>query len=246
MVAGVALQSNNRNAPQPHYRCLEAHYLAQLDFLVVDPNSNGRIGAISVGGSFNNMKTIIKSYVDKLTLALSLDATQQIPVLADSLYAAWRTGNDIYICGNGGSAGNSVHLANDFVYGAGAKNGRGLRAEALSANPAVITCLANDTGYENIYSEQLRVKARPGDVLIVLSGSGNSPNIVKALEVGNVMGMSTFAILGFSGGVCKKIAQHALHFEVHDMQIAEDLQLIIGHMCMQYLSQLTLSGNENL
>ncbi len=100
---------------------------------------------------------------------------------------------------------------------------------------SVITCLANDLGYDEIYSEQLRVKARSEDVLIVLSGSGNSPNVVKALETGNALGMQTFAILGFNGGKCKELAQVPLHFPIDDMQVAEDLQLIIGHMCMQWL-----------
>ena len=99
----------------------------------------------------------------------------------------------------------------------------------------MITCLANDLGYENIYSEQLRVKANAGDVLVVFSGSGNSQNVIQALEMGNSLGMHTFAVLGYSGGACKSIAQHPLHFAIDDMQIAEDLQLIIGHMIMQHL-----------
>jgi D-sedoheptulose 7-phosphate isomerase len=88
-----------------------------------------------------------------------------------------------------------------------------------------------------VFAEQIRVKGRPRDVLIALSGSGNSPNIINALQIGNEIGMSTFAILGFSGGRCKAIAQHPIHFEIDDMQIAEDLQLIVGHMCMQWLHQ---------
>jgi D-sedoheptulose 7-phosphate isomerase len=99
----------------------------------------------------------------------------------------------------------------------------------------VLTCLANDLGYENVYAEQLRVKAEPGDLLIVLSGSGNSPNVVRALEMGEAKGMTTFAILGFSGGKCKGLAQHPIHFPVDDMQISEDLQMVIGHLCMQWL-----------
>jgi D-sedoheptulose 7-phosphate isomerase len=126
-------------------------------------------------------------------------------------------------------------LANDLLYGVGIKNGIGMRVEALSANPAVLTCLANDIGYERIYAEQLRVKANPGDILIVFSGSGNSPNVVAALEMGNSIGMKTFAVLGYSGGKCKEIAQHPIHFDIDDMQIAEDLQLVVGHMCMQWL-----------
>jgi D-sedoheptulose 7-phosphate isomerase len=116
--------------------------------------------------------------------------------------------------------------------------GIGLRIEALPANAAVLTCLANDIGYENIFSEQLRVKANAGDVLVVFSGSGNSPNVVNALEMGNAKGMKTFAVLGYSGGKCKDLAQVPLHFEIDDMQVAEDLQLIIGHMIMQWLCGL--------
>lgn len=181
------------------------------------------------------MQNHIKTYSKKLIDALALSGMGQVPLLGVALQKAWRNQRTIYFCGNGGSAGNAVHLANDFLYGAGLKNGGGLRVEALSANPAVITCLANDCGYDQIYAEQIRVKAEPGDVLIVLSGSGNSPNIVKALEAGNDIGMETFAILGYSGGRCKEIAKNPIHFEIDDMQIAEDLQLIVGHMCMQWL-----------
>jgi len=183
------------------------------------------------------MKQAIKDYFEKLSWALTLSAAEQIPILGQAFYEAWKNGHAIYLCGNGGSAGNAIHLANDLLYGAGKRNGVGIRVEALSSNPAVLTCLANDIGYDEIYAEQLRVKANPRDVLVVFSGSGNSPNVVKALEVGNAIDMKTFAILGYSGGRCKELAQHPIHFEVNDMQIAEDLQMIVGHICMQWLSQ---------
>lgn len=178
----------------------------------------------------------IKNYSKKLLQALSDDAMSKIPLLIDALFEAWQSQNTIFICGNGGSAGNAIHLANDFLFGAGIKNGGGLRVEALSANPAILTCLGNDLGYDNIYTEQLRIKANSGDVLIVLSGSGNSPNVVKALELGNKLGLKTFAILGFTGGKCKKIAQNPIHFDINDMQVSEDMQVIVGHICMQWLS----------
>jgi D-sedoheptulose 7-phosphate isomerase len=186
------------------------------------------------------MKKHIKNYIEKLSNSFQHNAMNQVPYLIETIHDAWAQNKTIFICGNGGSAGNAIHLANDLLYGAGIKNGSGIRVEALSANPAVLTCLANDLGYEQIYSEQLKVKAETGDVLIVLSGSGNSENIIKALEVGNAIDMKTFAILGFSGGTCKEIAQYPIHFEVDDMQIAEDLQLIVGHICMQWLSQQVL------
>jgi D-sedoheptulose 7-phosphate isomerase len=191
------------------------------------------------------MKNHIKNYTNKLSRAMNLEAMDDIQTLAEALLEAWIGGRSIYLCGNGGSAGNAIHLANDLIYGAGVKNGVGLRAEALSANAAVLTCLGNDIGYDNIYSEQIRVKGNPGDVLVILSGSGNSPNVVNAIEVGNSIGMKTFAILGFSGGRCKDLAQHSIHFEVDDMQIAEDLQLIVGHICMQWLNEKNVSMNKN-
>ncbi len=182
------------------------------------------------------MQELIQDYAARLTRALAMDAMQQVPVLASALHEAWSTGRTVFLCGNGGSAGNAVHLANDMLYGVGVNNRRGgLKVEALSANTAVLTCLANDIGYDQIYSEQLRVKAEAGDVLIVLSGSGNSANVVKALETGNRLGMTTFAILAFDGGRCRTLAQHPIHFEIDDMQIAEDLQLMIGHICMRWL-----------
>jgi D-sedoheptulose 7-phosphate isomerase len=177
----------------------------------------------------------LAAYKSNLDRALEMAAMSELPKLGEALRDAWRLGRTVYLCGNGGSAGNAIHLANDFLYGAGLTNGGGLRVEALSANPAVLTCIANDVGYDQIYAEQLRVKANADDVLIVLSGSGNSTNVVRALEVGNAMGMRTFAILGFSGGRCKTIAQYPIHFDIDDMQVAEDLQLIVGHICMQWL-----------
>jgi len=181
------------------------------------------------------MQEHIKTYSQKLIFALGMGAIDKVAELGWALREAWKTGKSVYLCGNGGSAGNANHLANDLFYGAGLNNGGGLKVEALSANPSVLTCLANDLGYEEIFAEQIRVKANPGDVLIVLSGSGNSANVVRALEMGNLKGMITFAILAFTGGRCKKIAQHPIHFEIDDMQVAEDLQLVIGHICMQWL-----------
>jgi D-sedoheptulose 7-phosphate isomerase len=182
------------------------------------------------------MKQKTNEYLNKIVNSFNDDLISKIENLSNELYIAWKRKSNVFICGNGGSAGNAIHLANDFNYGIDKKNGLGLRIEALSSNQAVVTCLANDEGYENIYSQQLRVKANEGDILIVLSGSGNSMNIVNALEEANKINMNTFAILGFDGGKCKHIAKNAIHFHVDDMQVSEDLQMIVGHMCMQVIS----------
>lgn len=181
-------------------------------------------------------------YVGKLNEVFNeFQNLEKVELLARSLRIAWNDRQQLFLCGNGGSAGNAIHLANDFNYGVDRENGVGLHVEALPANASVITCLANDVGYDNVFSQQLKVKANKGDVLLVLSGSGNSPNVIRALEVGNQIGMQTFAILGFSGGRCKEVAQHSIHFPIDDMQISEDLQLMVGHICMQWLSQNPLS-----
>jgi D-sedoheptulose 7-phosphate isomerase len=191
------------------------------------------------------MEKYVTTYVERLNYALSHEVMERVPELGAHLRRAWQEGKSVYICGNGGSAGNAIHLANDLIYGAGMKAGLGLKVESLSANPAVLTCLGNDLGYDEIYAQQLRVKGEVGDVLIVLSGSGNSPNVVHALETANELGMTTCAILGFGGGKCKELAQIPIHFPVNDMQISEDLQLIVGHICMQWLCEVLGQDSEN-
>ena len=187
--------------------------------------------------SFNKRS---RNYLDQLNGCFSDAIIDQIEILAKDLLAAWVNGRNVYICGNGGSAANAMHLANDFHYGIGACGPGpklpGLRVEALPANAGLITCLANDTGYENIYSHQIEVKGRPGDLLIVLSGSGNSGNVVKALETSKSMGLRSYAILAFTGGKCLDLVDVPIHFPIDDMQIAEDTQLIVGHLCMQWLN----------
>jgi len=179
-------------------------------------------------------------YLQRLQSCFNPEVLAAVEILAQELHHAWIEGRSVYICGNGGSAANAMHMANDFHYGIGAcgpgPSLPGLRVEALPANAGIITCLANDTGYANIYAHQLQVKGRPRDLLIVLSGSGNSGNVVQALETANALGLKTFAILAFSGGRCLELAEVPIHFLIDDMQIAEDTQLVVGHLCMQWLN----------
>lgn len=176
-------------------------------------------------------------YAQRLSRVMAGYDWSPVAALAEDLLHCWKEGRQVFLCGNGGSAGNAVHLANDFLYGISKTHGSGLRVHALPANTAVLTCLANDEGYDSIYSLQLAVQARPGDLLVVLSGSGNSPNILKALEQARAMGVKSYAILGYSGGKAKSMADTAIHFAVDDMQIAEDMQIVVGHMIMQWLYQ---------
>ena len=190
------------------------------------------------------------SYLQRLNQCFTGPNLATIEILAKALRQAWVEHKNVYICGNGGSAANAMHIANDLHYGVGAC-GTGLQVpgmcvEALSANSSILTCLANDTGYKNIYSHQLSVKGREGDILIALSGSGNSENIVRAIKESSKIKMHSFAILAFTGGRCKDLADYAIHFEVDDMQVAEDAQLIVGHLCMQWLNKHKPTNIRNL
>ena len=146
--------------------------------------------------------------------------------------------------GAGGSGANAQHIANDFLYGAGITNNKGIKVEALVSNSSVITCLANDINYESIFSEQIKVKANEGDLLLVLSGSGNSMNIIKAIEQAKNINVSTFGIIGYDGGKAKKILDDYIHFQLNDMQIVEDLQMFVCHVCCKWLSQINFAKNK--
>ena len=185
--------------------------------------------------SKSSQEDFFAAYASRLQAILASTEWSGVAQLAQEMRKSWEAGRRVFFCGNGGSAGNAIHLVNDFLYGVAKRMGGGMKALALSANPAVITCLANDVGYESIFSEQLAVHGEKGDLLIVLSGSGNSPNIVKVLEQSKTMGIKSFAILGYSGGRSKSLADEAIHFSIDDMQISEDMQLIVGHMIMQWL-----------
>ncbi len=182
-----------------------------------------------------NKKKFFEGYSKKLQAVLEKSDWSVIEELASDMQKCWKDGRRVFLCGNGGSAGNAIHLANDFLYGIAKRTGGGLRVLALSDNPSIITCLANDLSYDHIFSEQLAVQAEKGDLLIALSGSGNSPNIILAIEQAKKMQVKSFAILGFLGGKCKTLVDVPIHFPIDDMQISEDLQLIVGHMLMQWL-----------
>lgn len=182
-------------------------------------------------------KDLFADYSNRLQTVLASSDWSAVEQLAADMQLCWQEGRRVFLCGNGGSAGNAIHLANDFLYGIAKRSGGGLKVLALSANSAVITCLANDVGYDRIFSEQLAVQAQQGDLLIALSGSGNSPNIVRVIEQAKTMGVKSYAVLGFTGGKCKQLADVPIHFPVDDMQIAEDMQIIVGHMLMQWLYQ---------
>lgn len=177
---------------------------------------------------------LVAQYTSNLSLVLKQLNGKDVEELVNQLLKLKKHNRTLYICGNGGSAANAIHLANDFTFGI-SPNGDALSVEALAANSSVLTCLGNDIGYDNIFAHQLKVKGQPGDILMVLSGSGNSGNIIKAIEQAKAIGMQTVGVLGFNGGKAKGMVDMPFHFDIDDMQISEDTQVILGHILMKAL-----------
>ena len=175
-------------------------------------------------------------YCSNLHKAVSDIDLDNVQLLAEKLLEVWKDGKQVFLCGNGGSAANALHLANDLIYGVSKEDGIGLKVNALTANNSILTCLANDISYDHIFSQQLKVLGNPGDILIVLSGSGNSSNVIEAVKTAKEKNITSFAVLGYSGGACLELADVSIHFPVSDMQISEDCQLIVGHMLMRWLA----------
>lgn len=179
--------------------------------------------------------TLLGSYARRLAETLPLLPLGPIEELVHDFARVRREGRAVWICGNGGSAANAIHWANDFVYPVVKRGGTGVRIQALTANPSVLTCLGNDIGYDLVFARQLETFGTAGDVLVALSGSGNSPNILRGIEQARGQGIKSFAVLGFDGGKAKGLADTAIHIPTQDMQVAEDLQMVICHMVVQCL-----------
>ena len=149
----------------------------------------------------------------------------------------------MFLCGNGGSAGNAAHLANDFLYGISKTRGSGLRVTALTANPSVLTCLANDEGYEHIFAHQMRAFASQGDVLVAVSGSGNSPNIINAANLAKEVGMTVVGVTGFDGGKLRRMCDVQVHVPIDDMGMCEAIHGVLFHLAMARLREHVTKAN---
>jgi len=180
------------------------------------------------------MKQLAQNYLSKLNDTIKNIPVEKINLLIKKVHKVKKDNKKLFICGNGGSAANAIHIANDFIFTKSSKK-KMVDVEALTSNNAIITCISNDIGYKYIFSKQLENKAKKNDLLLLLSGSGNSENLIEAIKVAKLKKMEIFAILGFNGGKCKKLVKNNIHIDVNDMQISEDFQLVIGHIILKSL-----------
>ncbi len=174
--------------------------------------------------------------------------TQAIEELASSIYRRYCTGRFVYILGNGGSGANSSHFCEDLGKGTALEdeNARRLKVLSLTDNTSYILAWANDTSYERVFVEQLKNLGEPGDLVIAISGSGNSPNVLRAVEWANTHGLETFAITGYTGGTLKKIAHKNFHVDLSDMGVVETLHMVAFHYAVGRVYALVVEHNQGL
>jgi D-sedoheptulose 7-phosphate isomerase len=152
----------------------------------------------------------------------------------DILVQARDRGRRIFVCGNGGSASTASHFVCDMVKGASFQRDKRFRIMALTDSLPTITAYANDVGYDCVFVEQLKNFAEPGDVVIAVSGSGNSPNVLRAVEYANSIGCRTIALSGRNGGKLGPMAQLNLQASIPHMGRIEDVHMIVMHMICYY------------
>jgi D-sedoheptulose 7-phosphate isomerase len=174
-----------------------------------------------------------------LQAALDLSAVEAFVELVQQ---ARQRGATIFLCGNGGSATTACHFATDLQKSTVAPGQPRVRALALGENTGLLTAWANDTDYSRVFAEQLQALGRPGDVLVALSASGNSPNVLAAVEAAREVGMTVVALTGFDGGILRGRADLAIHVPVASYELAEDAHLMVCHLVIIALKAAAARG----
>ena len=178
----------------------------------------------------------IKKYLNleiEVIKSLNVDAINSI---MNEIKASQERGSIVYICGNGGSHATASHFCCDFNKGVSGGQEKNTNFICLSDNVPTITAIANDLSYDDIFSYQLKNRLKPGDIVFVISGSGNSINIVKAMEIAKEKGNKIIGLCGYQGGKVKEMSDICVHVNVNNMQITEDIHMILDHIMMFVLS----------
>jgi D-sedoheptulose 7-phosphate isomerase len=194
-----------------------------------------------VEGSQTHVEDFVNSYLDEVTGHLRGISTAAIVRSGERLLRAYRDGAQVLVAGNGGSASTATHLACDLgktVLGAdpSARSSR-FRVVSLADNVALLTAWANDLGYDAVFAEQVKTLGRAGDVLVVVSASGASPNIVAAVEAARERGLDTIGLLGFDGGPVKGMLDEHIIVRCDDYGHVESAHLVVGHLLTEWFKR---------
>lgn len=186
------------------------------------------IRGISISG-------VSASYLNRLVAVLGAMDKAEIDRGIEIVRDAWLRGAQVITLGNGGSAMTALHFVTDWGKMIHLATGRGLSARSLVDNMGLITAYSNDLSYADVFVEQLKNVMKPGDLVLAISGSGNSENVIRAIDYANANSGITLGLCGFGGGRLKEKAQHVLWVNSNDMQLCEDAHAIFGHIVMQTL-----------
>jgi D-sedoheptulose 7-phosphate isomerase len=183
------------------------------------------------------MRNHVDNYIDRLQRALEDLPRDRLTQLGETLLRAYRNDKQVFTIGNGGSSSTASHMAADLAKNTIGPNMKRFKIMSLSENASIVTALANDLGYDNIFYEQLVNVIRAGDVLIVVSASGNSPNVLKAIRYAQHQSAEVVGLLGFDGGEAARLADIPIIVQSHDYGIVEDIHLVVNHMLVEYFKQ---------
>jgi D-sedoheptulose 7-phosphate isomerase len=184
-----------------------------------------------------DFKDDIDNYFFRLKSTLDKLSREELAAFMALLLEALEKGTTVFIMGNGGSAATASHFASDFNKGLSWRKASRFRFHCLNDNVPTITAYANDVGYEDIFVEQLRNLLRPGDIVVAISGSGNSANVIKAVKWANANGGRTVSMTGYDGGELRRLASSGVHVPIDDMQVTEDIHMIFDHLCYAVLGR---------
>ncbi len=190
------------------------------------------------------MKKTITDYTNDIVSLCSSFPTDEVDRAREALWEAYKNKKRIFIAGNGGSAGTANHFTCDFGKNAVKSESDRPKIISLSANIEVLTALGNDFSYTDVFSEQLKNLMYDGDLIILISASGNSPNVVKAAEYVKERGGTVIGLTGFSGGKLKELSDISIHIPCDSYEKVEDLHMIITHAIVCSFKEMNL-GDKN-
>jgi D-sedoheptulose 7-phosphate isomerase len=185
-----------------------------------------------------------QAYLTAVSRLVAGASAEQLCRIVDRLVAAYHGGQRLLLLGNGGSAATASHLVADFQKCIFLAGGKTFQALAVTDSVPLITAWANDTSYENVFAEQVRTWARPDDLVLAISGSGNSPNVLSAVRMARSCGAYTIGLTGYAGGQLKPLVDECVVVPSDNMQQIEDVHMVIGHVLFRrMLERVSQNGN---
>lgn len=195
-------------------------------------------------GEIMDFRKDISNYIKLEQKILDSLNVQNISDAMNIIYEAYKKESTIYIFGNGGSSATASHYQNDFNKGLSENLEKKFRAVCLNNDLPTIMAIANDISFDEVFRYQLEGRIQAGDIVIALSGSGNSVNVIRAVEYAKMRGNKIIGLCGYSGGKLKELSDAAIHVEIDNMQITEDIHMVLDHLMVTVFNKFLHSAES--